>query len=69
MNKPVSFLAAMFLWVVTAAHVVRLVFRVSLMVGHVEVPLWMSILPVIVLPVLAIMLRKEATRVPQERRG
>ena len=60
MKKPFLFLAAMFLWVVAAAHVVRLVFHVALTIGQVQVPLWLSIFPVIVLPVIAIMVRKEA---------
>ena len=60
MNKPFSFVAAMFLWIVAGAHVARLVFRVSLTVGHIQVPLWFSIVPVIVLPAIAIMLRREA---------
>ena len=62
MKKPFSFLAAMFLWVVAAAHVARLIFGVSLVVGTIVIPLWLSIVPALVLPALAVMLRKEANR-------
>lgn len=60
MNKPFSFIAATFLCIVSFAHVVRLIFRVPISVSHNQVPLWVSIIPIIVLPIFAIMLRKEA---------
>ena len=60
MNKPFSFITAMFLWVVAVVHVARLIFHVPVTVGDVHVPMWLSIFPIIVLPVIAVMLRKEA---------
>ena len=52
----------MLLWIVAVAHVARLVFRVSVTIGQVQIPLWLSMLPVIVLPVIAFLLRKEARK-------
>jgi len=60
MHKPFSFIVVMFLWVVAAAHAARLVFHISVTIGHVQIPLWLSIFPAIILPAIAIMLRKEA---------
>ena len=60
MKKPVSSLIAACLWIVAIAHVVRLIFGLSVIIGDFQVPRWLSIFPVMVLPLLAIMLRKEA---------
>jgi len=60
MNKPFSFLAAIFLWIVAAAHVIRIIFHVPIVIANIHVPLWLSIFPIIILPLIAIMLRKES---------
>lgn len=60
MKKPVSFLITAFLWIAAAAHAVRLVFGFSIIIGDFQIPRWLSIFPVVVLPLLAIMLRREA---------
>ena len=60
MNKPFAFIVSVFLWVVAAAHLARLVFHISVTIGPIQIPLWLSIFPVIILPTIAIMLGKEA---------
>jgi len=62
MHKPASFFAAVFLWIVAAAHVVRLALQISVTVGSVQLPLWLSIVPVIVLPVIALLLQRETRK-------
>ena len=62
MRKPVTFLVTAFLWLVALAHTARLAFQVPVTVGSVPVPLWLSVLPVIVLPTLAILLRNEVRK-------
>ncbi len=62
MRKPALFLVSAFLWIVALAHAARLAFQVPVTVGNVPVPLWLSMLPVIVLPTLAILLRNEARK-------
>ena len=59
MRKPVSLVVSVFLLIVALAHAARLVFQVPVTVGNVPVPLWLSALPVLFLPALAILLRNE----------
>ena len=60
MKKPFTFLVTVFLWIVALAHIARLVFCIPISIGNIQVPIWISIVPIIVLPIIAIMLRKES---------
>jgi hypothetical protein len=54
--KPSTIIAVIFLFLVSAAHLLRLVFKVQIMANTVEIPMWMSLLACIVTAALAIWL-------------
>jgi hypothetical protein len=62
--KPASLVAAIVLDLVAAAHLVRIVFQVEVIVGGSAVPMWMSGVACVVAGVLSILLFLEARSKP-----
>jgi len=58
-NKPASLVAAILLWLIALAQLLRVLFRVEVRAGDVSIPLWVSILAFIVLAALGIWLWRE----------
>ena len=58
-NRPASLVAAIFLWLVALAQLLRVLFRMEVRAGDVSIPLWVSILAFIVLAALGIWLWRE----------
>ncbi len=59
MKKPASLVAAILLWLIAFAQLLRVLFRVEVTAGDVNIPLWISILAFIVLAALGIWLWRE----------
>jgi hypothetical protein len=59
MKKPASLVAAILFWLIAVAQLLRVLFRVEVMAGRVNIPLWVSIVAVIVLGGLGIWLWRE----------
>jgi lipopolysaccharide export LptBFGC system permease protein LptF len=60
MNKrPASLVAAILLWLIALAQLLRVLFQVEVRAGDVSIPLWVSILAFIVLAALGIWLWRE----------
>jgi hypothetical protein len=59
MKKRASFVAAILFWLIALVQVLRVLFRVEVTAGGVNIPLWVSILAVIVLGALGIWLWRE----------
>lgn len=57
--KPAALLATVFLSLVAVLHVLRLVFQVPFIVGDTEIPMWASVLAVVVPGALAVWLWRE----------
>lgn len=57
--KPATRLAAGLLTLIAVGHILRLLFRVDVVVGGVEIPLWASVVAVIVAGGLAVALWRE----------
>ena len=57
--KPAVLVATMFLSVVTALHLVRLLFQVQLAVAGTAIPMWASVLGVLAPGALAVWLWRE----------
>jgi hypothetical protein len=59
MKKPASLVAAILFWLIALAQLLRVLLRVEVTAGGVVIPLWVSILAVIVLGALGIWLWRE----------
>jgi hypothetical protein len=59
MKKPASLVAAILFWLIALAQLLRVLFQVEVTAGGVVIPLWVSILAVIVLGALGIWLWRE----------
>jgi len=59
MRKPVVFLAAIIFALVALAHLLRLIFDVSVLIGTWSVPMWLSLVGFVVPGVLAMALWRE----------
>ena len=59
MRKPASLVAAIFLWLIALAQLLRVLFRIEVTVQGVDIPLWVSGLALIVLGALGIWLWRE----------
>jgi len=59
MKKRASSVAAILFWLIALAQLLRVLFRVEVTAGGVHIPLWVSILAVIVLGTLGIWLWRE----------
>lgn len=57
--KPMTTIAAMLLFLIALAHLLRLVFQVEIIVNGVTLPMWASILGCVVPAFIAIMLLRE----------
>jgi lipopolysaccharide export LptBFGC system permease protein LptF len=62
MKKPASLVAAILFGLIALAQLLRVLFRVEVTAGGVVIPLWVSILAVIVLGALGIWLWRERRR-------
>jgi uncharacterized membrane protein len=62
MKKPASLVAAILFWLIALAQLLRVLFRVEVTAGGVVIPLWVSIVAVIVLGVLGLWLWRERRR-------
>jgi hypothetical protein len=58
-KRPASLVAAIFLWLIAMAQLLRVLFRVQVRAGDVSIPLWISILAFIVLAALGAWLWRE----------
>jgi hypothetical protein len=59
MKKQASLVAAIVFWLIAVAQLLRVLFRVEVTAGGVHIPLWLSVLAVIVLGALGIWLWRE----------
>jgi hypothetical protein len=59
MKKPASLVAAIVFWLIALAQLLRVLFRVEVRAGGVDIPLWLSVLAVIVVGALGIWLWRE----------
>jgi lipopolysaccharide export LptBFGC system permease protein LptF len=59
MKRPASLVAAILFWLIALAQLLRVLFRVQVTAGGVNIPLWVSILAFIVLGALGIWLWRE----------
>jgi hypothetical protein len=59
MKKQASLVAAILLWLISLAQLLRVLFRVEVTAGGVNIPVWVSILAVVVLGALGIWLWRE----------
>ncbi len=57
--RPAALVAVIFLALVALIHLLRLIFRVEVMIGGVALPLWVSVLAVVGPGALAIWLWRE----------
>lgn len=62
--KPGSFLAALLLGAIAIGHLIRLAFRVPVTVGELAIPLWPSVLAVVVPAVIVVLLWRDARPKP-----
>ena len=58
--KPASLMAALVFSLVAIAHLLRLVFQVEVLVGGATIPMWVSVVGLIVPGALAVVLWREA---------
>jgi uncharacterized membrane protein len=58
-NRPASLVAAILLWLVALAQLLRVLFRVEVKAGDVSIPFWVSVLAFIVLAALGTWLLRE----------
>jgi hypothetical protein len=58
--KPASLTAVFILSLVAIAHLLRLIFQVEVLVGGATIPMWVSVVGLIVPGALAVALRREA---------
>jgi hypothetical protein len=59
MKKPASLVAAIFLWLIALAQLLRVIFGIRVTAQGVDIPLWVSALAFIVLVTLGIWLWRE----------
>jgi hypothetical protein len=59
MKKQASLVAAILLWLISLAQLLRVLFRVEVTAGGVNIPIWVSIVAVVVLGALGIWLWRE----------
>jgi hypothetical protein len=59
MERPASFVASILFWLIALAQLLRVLFRVEVTAGGVNIPIWVSILAFIVLGALGIWLWRE----------
>lgn len=59
MKKQASLVAAIVFWLMALAQLLRVLFRVEVTAGGVQIPFWLSVLAVIVLGALGIWLWRE----------
>ena len=59
MNKPITMIAVLFLFLVATMHIGRLIFQVEVVVDERVMPQWISIFGFIVPAALGLMLKKE----------
>ena len=59
MKKPASLVAAILFWLIALAQLLRVLFRVEVTAGGVNIPLWVSILAFIILAALGVWLWRE----------
>ncbi len=59
MKKQASLVAAILFWLIALAQLLRVLFRVEVTAGGVNIPLWVSILAFVVLGTLGIWLWRE----------
>ncbi len=59
MRKPASLVAAILFWLIALAQLLRALLRVRVTAGSHEIPLWPSVLAIVVLGVLGMWLWRE----------
>jgi hypothetical protein len=58
-KKPASLVAAIFLWLIALAQLLRVLYRVEVRAGDVNIPVWVSLVAFIILAALGIWLWRE----------
>lgn len=59
-KKPVSLIVSVLLLLIALAHLLRVVFGVTVVAGSVTIPMWISPVAVVVTTVLAVLLWRES---------
>jgi hypothetical protein len=59
MNKRASLVGAIVFWLIALAQLLRVLFRIEVTAGGVHIPLWVSVLAIVVLGALGIWLWRE----------
>ena len=59
MHRPASFTSAIFLFVIAIGHILRIIFGVQIVANEFIIPIWPSVLGIIISTALALWLLKE----------
>lgn len=59
MKKPASLIAASLFWLIALAQLLRVLYRVEVRAGDVNIPVWVSLVAFIILAALGIWLWRE----------
>ena len=62
--KPASLIAVVLLSLITLGHLFRLLFGVQLVVGGITIPMWVSVVGVLLFATLAVLLWRESRPTP-----
>jgi putative Mn2+ efflux pump MntP len=60
--KPVTIFAAVVFFIISVAHLIRVILQVPVVVGTITIPLWPSIVAFVILLILGIMLLREGKK-------
>ena len=60
--NPVTIFAAVVFFIISVAHLIRVILQVPVVVGTITIPLWPSIVAFVILLILGIMLLREGKK-------
>jgi len=60
--KPVTIFAAVVFFIISVAHLIRVILQVPVVVGTITIPLWPSMVAFVILLILGIMLLREGKK-------
>ena len=60
--KPVTIFAAVVFFIISVAHLIRVILQVPVVVGTITIPLWPSMVAFVILLILGVMLLRECKK-------